>query len=53
MSRNNCMRKKWMARLHVKGKTYYLGVFDSEEQAQAARLNAETRFHGSFDRSAQ
>lgn len=37
-------RGKWAARIHVRGKTHYLGRFASKPDAVAARQAAESRF---------
>ena len=39
---------RWVARLGLKGKTIYLGRFDTAEQAHAAYLTAARAQHGSF-----
>ena len=42
--------KKWAARIRKDGKRYYLGVFDSPEDAHEAYCAAATEKHGEFAR---
>lgn len=37
-------RKKWAARLRVRGRTVHLGYYDTLKQATAARLAAEKKY---------
>lgn len=39
---------KWMARVHHKQKAVHLGVFESKDEAVAARLKAVKQLHGEF-----
>jgi hypothetical protein len=39
---------KWMARIGFDGERIYLGTFDSEQKAIAARIKAENELYGSF-----
>ena len=39
---------KWMARIGFNGERIYLGTFDSEQKAIAARIKAENELYGSF-----
>lgn len=40
--------KKFMARVMVNGKTIYLGIYDTVEEAKAARDSAEREYFGEF-----
>ncbi len=44
--------KKWKAQVTFKGKTYYLGLFDSKEEAHAAYKYAAKKLHGDYARAA-
>lgn len=39
------LRGKWQATINVNGKTQYLGVFSSPEEAHSAYLNAKRQLH--------
>jgi len=41
-------RKKWIARLHFKGKVYQLGAFDELDDAIKARKDAEEKYYDNF-----
>ncbi|MBO5969848.1 MAG: hypothetical protein J6S14_15280 [Clostridia bacterium] len=41
-------RNKWCARLTINKKNYYLGRFDTFEEAVAARADAEQKYHVGF-----
>jgi len=41
----NIHAKKWMARIHLDGKSKHLGLFESEEEARDAYLKAKEIFH--------
>jgi hypothetical protein len=43
--------QKWMARIQVKGKSLYLGIFDSEEEAHAAYCKSAKEHFGAFARA--
>lgn len=40
--------EKWIAQIGFKGKNFYLGRFDTKEQAAEARKEAEDNLHGEF-----
>lgn len=42
------LRSKWRARITVDGRDRHLGLFDSFDDAVAARINAEKKYHGEF-----
>ena len=44
-------RNYWIAQISLNKKRYYLGAFDTKEQAHAAYLNAATRNWGEFARA--
>lgn len=44
----NKWRKKWVARLKLDGKTVFNKAFETEEEARAARYEAEKRYFGEF-----
>lgn len=37
--------KKWMSQIHTKGKTIYLGYFNTKEEAHQAYLTAKETYH--------
>ena len=39
---------RWAARICVKRKRYFLGTFDTREQAETAYKTAALRFHGEY-----
>ena len=41
-------KNKWRAKIQVNGKTLFLGYFIALEDATAARLAAELKYHGEF-----
>lgn len=41
----NSRDKKWVATIHTKGKTHYLGGFGNIEDAKKARLDGEEKYH--------
>ena len=41
---------KWMAQIVAHGKHYYLGLFDTPEEAHAVYCEAAIRLHGAFAR---
>jgi hypothetical protein len=43
--------QKWQAQIGVNGRTVYLGLFDSAENAAAAYAAASIRMHGVFGRT--
>ena len=43
-------RKKWEARIMVRGRVFYLGVFDTPEEAHAVYSAAATSHNGEFAR---
>lgn len=44
--------QKWQARIHCRGKTYSLGVFNNPEDAAAAYARMAPHYHGEFARVA-
>jgi len=44
-------KKKWMARINVMGKAFYLGCFDTKELASEAYKEASKRLHGEFGKA--
>jgi hypothetical protein len=42
------MREKWKSQIGIKGKYYYLGTFNTKEDAQAAYAKAAQLLHGEF-----
>jgi hypothetical protein len=42
---------KWIAQIGLKGKTNYLGLFASPEEAHAAYCRASDQYHGDFGRT--
>lgn len=42
--------KKWRSSIKANGKNYYLGLFDTEEEAHEAYCYASARLHGRFGR---
>lgn len=43
-------RSKWMASIRSNGKLYYIGHFESKEQAEVEHKKFATRLHGEFAR---
>lgn len=43
-------RNQWLARITVNGRKIHLGQFDDKQQAIAARLAGEAKYHGEFAR---
>ena len=39
---------KWQAQIKVNGKPIFLGYFETIEEAQAARIAAEEKYHGDY-----
>lgn len=47
--RRDCDR--WQAAIQIHGKRHYIGLFDSQEKAYSAYLEAAHRIHGEFARA--
>lgn len=48
----NRAAQRWQAQIKVKGKTHYLGLFQSVDEAAAAYAAAAVSFYGEFARAA-
>lgn len=46
------LREKWRAQINIKGKSYYIGLFNTAYEAHLAYEKAAKELHGEFAKSA-